>query len=119
MMQSVLDRRQQLALSKATRGKLANIVAAVLIAIIVICIVIVLWTLIEDRSFNTQPGHPADRSTTAPTRPNSVYYKNCAEAHASGRWDIPEGDPAYRPGLDKDHNGVACESRKTSRLAGH
>jgi hypothetical protein len=41
----------------------------------------------------------------------AVYYKTCAEAHADGRWDIPEGDPAYRPGLDKDHNGVACESR--------
>jgi Excalibur calcium-binding domain len=44
--------------------------------------------------------------------PNSVYYKNCAEAHADGRYDIPEGDPTYRPELDKDHNGIACESRK-------
>ncbi|HSS24128.1 MAG TPA: excalibur calcium-binding domain-containing protein [Mycobacterium sp.] len=22
------------------------------------------------------------------------------------------GDPAYRPALDKDHNGIACESRE-------
>ena len=35
-----------------------------------------------------------------------------AEARADGRYDIPEGDPAYRPELDKDHNGIACESRK-------
>jgi hypothetical protein len=44
--------------------------------------------------------------------PNSVYYKNCAEAHGDGRYDIPEGEPAYRPDLDKDHNGIACESGK-------
>jgi hypothetical protein len=44
--------------------------------------------------------------------PNSVYYKNCAEVHADGRYDIPEGEPAYRPELDTDHNGIACESGK-------
>lgn len=106
-------------LSEATRDKLANVVAAVLIAIIVVCVVLIVWTLIKDGSLKFPPGHPTTRSTTAPTsRPNSVYYRNCAEAHAAGRWDIPEADPAYRPGLDKDHNGIACESRKTSRLAG-
>jgi len=44
--------------------------------------------------------------------PNWVYYNNCAEAHADGRHVIPEGDPAYRPEPNKDHNGIACESRK-------
>ena len=39
-------------------------------------------------------------------------HKNCAEAHAEGRYDIPEGDPAYQPELDKDQSGIACESRK-------
>jgi Excalibur calcium-binding domain len=42
--------------------------------------------------------------------PNSGCYKNCAEAHADGRYDIPEGDPAY--GLDKDHDGIAWGSGK-------
>jgi hypothetical protein len=46
-----------------------------------------------------------------PSRP-AVYYKNCAEAHADGRWNIPEGDPAYRRELDNNHDGIACESRK-------
>ncbi|OBH43379.1 excalibur calcium-binding domain-containing protein [Mycobacterium mantenii] len=105
-------------LSEATRDKLAKVVAAVLIAIIVVCVIVVVWTLIQDGAIRPRPG---PRSTPAPTATiprSSVYYRNCAEAHAAGRWDIPEGDPAYRPGLDKDHNGVACESRKTSRLAG-
>lgn len=107
------------ALSEETRNKLANVVAAVLVAIIVICVIVVVWTLIQDGAISPRPGL---RTTTAPTAtiPNrpSVYYRNCAAAHAAGRWDIPEGDPAYRPGLDKDHNGIACESRRSSRLAG-
>ncbi len=49
--------------------------------------------------------------------PNSVYYKNCAEAHADGRYDIPKGGPAYRPDLNNDHNGIACESRKPGSAA--
>ncbi len=88
-----------------------------LITIIVACVVVIVWTLFKDGWFDTRPGHSTTRSsTTAPKRP-TVYYRNCAEAHAAGRYDIPEGDPAYRPGLDHDHNGVACESRKSSRLA--
>ena len=37
-------------------------------------------------------------------------YANCTEAHKDGRYDIPKDDPAYRPPLDRDHDGIACES---------
>jgi hypothetical protein len=37
-------------------------------------------------------------------------FKNCTEARAAGRTDIPEGDPAYAPHLDQPKDGVACES---------
>ena len=33
------------------------------------------------------------------------------EGTARYRW-ATEGDPTYRPELDKDHNGIACESRE-------
>lgn len=103
---------RRLALSEATRDRLAKILAAILIAIIVVCVLVVVWTLIQDGRVSPRPGPPSTpASATMPNRP-TVYYRNCAEAHAAGRYDIPEGDPAYRPGLDKDHNGVACESRK-------
>lgn len=105
--------------SETARDKLAKILAAILIAIIVVCMIVVVWTVIQDGAISTRPGTtrtPAP-TVTMPNRP-SVYYRTCAEAHAAGRYDIPEGDPAYRPGLDKDHNGVACESRKSSRTAG-
>jgi hypothetical protein len=38
-----------------------------------------------------------------------VYYKNCAEAHAAGAAPIYQGQPGYRPGLDRDGDGIACE----------
>ena len=39
----------------------------------------------------------------------SVYYKNCAQASKSGAAPITSGQPGYRPGLDPNKNGVACE----------
>lgn len=41
--------------------------------------------------------------------PQSSYYRNCSQAHADGRYNIPQADPAYRPGLDRDRDGFACE----------
>nr|WP_090275281.1 excalibur calcium-binding domain-containing protein [Mycolicibacterium komanii]CRL68256.1 Excalibur domain-containing protein [Mycolicibacterium komanii] len=37
-------------------------------------------------------------------------YANCSAAHADGRYDIPQGDPDYWDGGDRDHDGIACES---------
>jgi len=64
------------------------------------------------RVATANPGIPLpDHSLQpAPTQPR-VFYKNCAEAHKDGRWNIPADDPAYRPGLDKDNDGIACSSR--------
>jgi hypothetical protein len=39
-----------------------------------------------------------------------VYYKNCSEARAAGAAPIYQGQPGYRPGLDRDGDGIACES---------
>jgi hypothetical protein len=36
-------------------------------------------------------------------------YQNCNEAHADGRYSIPSTDSAYRPDLDLDGDGLACE----------
>lgn len=41
--------------------------------------------------------------------PQSTYFRNCSAAHAAGRYNIPVGDPGYRPGLDRDGDGYACE----------
>jgi hypothetical protein len=37
-------------------------------------------------------------------------YKNCKAAAADGASDIKQGDPGYAPRLDRDGDGVGCES---------
>lgn len=107
-MPSLCQLKRRLALSEKARDRLARVIAWILIAIILACVVIVIVALARrgvslPRSRSTHP-------TTIPSRP-AVYYKNCAEAHKDGRWNIPADDPAYRPALDKDHDGIACASR--------
>ncbi len=57
---------------------------------------------------------PTPKATThqAPPSPPpvaDVYYPNCAAARAAGAAPLYQGDPGYRSGLDRDHDGVACE----------
>ncbi|MDT5019420.1 MAG: hypothetical protein QOD39_5580 [Mycobacterium sp.] len=37
-------------------------------------------------------------------------YPNSKTAAKDGRHDIPSNDPAYGPWLDRDNDGVGCES---------
>jgi hypothetical protein len=46
----------------------------------------------------------------APSAAAGGHYRNCKEAHQDGRYDIPQGDPDYWDGGDRDHDGIACES---------
>jgi hypothetical protein len=39
-----------------------------------------------------------------------TYYKNCDAVRAAGAAPLYEGQDGYRPGLDRDDDGVACES---------
>jgi len=53
------------------------------------------------------------REVTAPEPPPSEaspYYENCDEARAAGAVNIHEGEPGYAPHLDRDGDGVACET---------
>jgi hypothetical protein len=45
----------------------------------------------------------------APAAQASGPYKNCKEAHKDGRYNIPKGDPDYKPSQDRDGDGIACE----------
>lgn len=38
-----------------------------------------------------------------------AYYKNCTAARDAGAAPILRGEPGYRPALDRDGDGVACE----------
>jgi hypothetical protein len=41
----------------------------------------------------------------------SVSFDNCTEARAAGYENIKRGEPGYAPKLDRDKDGVACESK--------
>lgn len=67
----------------------------------------------------TTAPRPAPRTTTQTTPPpppatretgsGSVYYANCTAARAAGAAPLHRGDPGYRPALDRDSDGIACE----------
>jgi hypothetical protein len=46
----------------------------------------------------------------APAAPAAVYFANCAAAKAAGAAPIRAGQAGYRAALDRDNDGVACES---------
>ncbi|WP_027891159.1 excalibur calcium-binding domain-containing protein [Calidithermus chliarophilus] len=60
--------------------------------------------------YRANPKNPPSAGTPRPSSPTSdVYYANCSEARAAGAAPIYRGQPGYRPGLDRDRDGVACE----------
>jgi hypothetical protein len=54
---------------------------------------------------------PAKPSAAPPARPAEPYYRNCDAARAAGAAPLYQGDPGYRPALDADGDGEACEPR--------
>lgn len=48
-------------------------------------------------------------TTTPPPTGDIVYYPSCKEACADGVAPLYRGQPGYRPGLDRDGDGIACE----------
>jgi hypothetical protein len=57
---------------------------------------------------------PAPKTTSAPKSESSgggdVYYKNCTAAREAGAAPVYKGDPGYAKHLDRDGDGVGCES---------
>lgn len=49
----------------------------------------------------------------APVQPESdsggAYYRNCTAARDAGAAPLYRGQPGYRPELDRDKDGIACE----------
>jgi hypothetical protein len=58
-------------------------------------------------AYPTRPATLPSAPTPAPTA--SAYYLNCAAAEAAGAVPISRGHPGYRPELDGDGDGVACD----------
>lgn len=50
-----------------------------------------------------------DAGPSAGSRPAGAYYPNCHAARAAGAAPLYRGRPGYRPEMDGDGDGVACE----------
>lgn len=55
------------------------------------------------------PVEYAQRAATPGTGSGAVFYPDCAAARAAGAAPLSRGRPGYRPELDGDGDGVACE----------
>lgn len=75
----------------------------------------------KDRSTGTRHCHGGGSARSAPRQPSAPmrllgdvardadYYPSCKIARAAGVTPLRRGDRGYRPGLDRDGDGVACE----------
>ncbi|MFR9754709.1 excalibur calcium-binding domain-containing protein [Streptomyces sp. TR06-5] len=55
-------------------------------------------------------GGSSSGGTSSTSGGTSVYYENCDAARAAGAAPVRRGDPGYGSHLDRDGDGVACES---------
>jgi len=64
-----------------------------------------------------RPAPPAasPRQSFANPQPSDVYYRGCNEARAAGAAPIYRGQPGYRPEMDGDGDGIACEPYRARR----
>ena len=54
----------------------------------------------------TEESAPLGRTSAGSS---DVYYRYCKDARAAGAAPLYRGEPGYRPALDADNDGVACE----------
>jgi hypothetical protein len=60
---------------------------------------------------NTGSGTSGGSTTTGGSDDSSsVYYANCTEARAVGAAPIHRGEPGYASRLDRDGDGIGCDS---------
>lgn len=60
-------------------------------------------------AITTTPAYTPPPEPVVPDAP-SVYYKNCAAVRAAGAAPIRSGDAGYSTDLDRDGDGIACET---------
>ncbi|MDQ4033057.1 MAG: thermonuclease family protein [Actinomycetota bacterium] len=53
---------------------------------------------------------PEPEPLPEPDSGSLAYYDNCSDARSAGAAPLYAGEPGYRSGLDRDGDGVACES---------
>lgn len=68
----------------------------------------------SDSQRTAPAGNPRPQSSDRPASSN-VYFPNCDAARAAGAAPLYRGEPGYRPPLDRDGDGIACEPYRRRR----
>lgn len=58
---------------------------------------------------------PQPASQPVPERPRATFYENCDAARAADAAPLDRNDPGYRPALDRDSDGIACEPERATK----
>lgn len=91
-------------------GKRAAGIGGAVMTITVACTVFAIgmtathWTAVTSRI-----GAVPTIAQMSQTLRNFAYYRDCASVRAAGVAPIRRGEPGYRPALDVNNNGLACE----------
>lgn len=64
----------------------------------------------------TTPGKGTNMPPPQQPAQPQPYYANCTDARAHGATNIPQGSPGYRPELDADHDGYACDETRPAAV---
>jgi hypothetical protein len=66
------------------------------------------------RLSSTMHAAAVSQGLTRKSRPKpGAYYSGCNEARAAGVAPIYAGEPGYRPEMDGDGDGIACEPHRS------
>jgi hypothetical protein len=90
-------------ISKETAIRILVIASVVVVAVLVV--------IFGDTTHTPQtpPTGPRTSQTPQTAARTGPPHSDCNAAHADGRYNIPRGDPAYEPRLDRDGHGIACD----------
>ena len=65
---------------------------------------------VEGRAQRQPQRHHREPQRQAEDEQDDVYYANCTEVREAGAAPLRRGDPGYAGHLDRDDDGVACET---------
>ena len=63
----------------------------------------------EENSGGGTSSGTGEEPTRSEADSSGVYYRNCKAARDAGAAPLYRGQPGYRPELDRDNDGIACE----------
>ena len=65
----------------------------------------------EDSKSGANSESESRKKSESTPEPQKEFYANCKEAKAAGAAPMYKGDPGYRPELDRDKDGIACDKK--------